>query len=322
MAIEDNENNTLRETLEDAVDKVIPDENNDENGGQQIEEVNAPDFWSDEDKNRFQAITDPETRKWLLSRDEGYTSKLTEYENRYKGFNEIFEPYKDRLAQSGQQPVQVVKNLLDAQMVLEDPTRRDAGFMWLAQHYGVDLRKLVGASSDENNQDVNPDAWMDELDPGMKQFLLGLKSSVEKVSGFAQGEVEQRIQQQQNNVNSAITEFRQTKDDKGQPAYPFLSDDRVTRRMATLIKTGEVELVAGDLKSGLTKAYDQAVFSFPDLREKLTPKQEPVTKDRLLAARKAGSSVRGVGASHAQPASKGGLRDQLNEAAQEVGFLS
>jgi hypothetical protein len=42
-----------------------------------------------------------------------------EYETRYKGFDEVFAPHMDRISQAGQQPVDVIKNLLNAQVALE-----------------------------------------------------------------------------------------------------------------------------------------------------------------------------------------------------------
>lgn len=312
----------VREALEEAIDKTIPDAEV-ETSQEPVTEIAPPETWEEKDKELFTKIADPDVRKWLVDRDTNFGTKIKDYETRYSGFDDIFAPYKDRLTETGQQPVQVIDNLLKAQMVLE--SNPEEGFLWLAQRYGVDLKKLAGITAAHELTGEDGEDPLADLDPKLRDYIKGLEKKVGEFDTRFQTVDQQQANEVKQGLVNAAKEFRETTNDKGEPLYPFMSEKAVVDEMSLLIKTGVVKVEGGDVKSAYKKAYDRAIYSIPEVREKITKAatsgDTSVTKDRLLKARRAGSSLRGVGASEAQQPAKGTVREQLAGAFKEQGLL-
>lgn len=306
---------TLREQLEDAVDQTIQDP---------TPEVNAPDTWADEDKTIFSSIQDPKARQWLVTRDTDYQSKLTEAQKKYQGFEEVFKPYEERLKTTGQTREQVVTNLLRAQDILEkNPTE---GLQQLVKMFGLKPETVLAAlgikaPTQQTDDGTDPNAPEDpyaDLSPALAARMRERDKQLELLLSGQKQTQEGQIAQIRQNLASKAREFKETKDDAGQPLYPYMSDQRVVDEMSKLLKAGIVPVEGGDVMTAYKNAYERAVYSFTDLREKLTTQASAaVDQDRVNKARRAGVSPRGaVGASRSTPKVGNSVRDQLRAAAE------
>lgn len=323
------EGGSVRESLEKAVIDAAGVENTDisQENTQDASpvELNAPESWSDEDKAVWGKIADPDARKWLLGREENYTKQigeLTPLSEQYKPFQELFEPHAERMKASGQTPAQVTKNLLDAQMVLEQ--KPIDGMLWLVKQYGIDPQALMTAlGGGEQSQDP-----LGDLDPALKKYLEDALAPVKKFEEMTRTQQETETRRVAQETGNAITEFRNSVDEKTkQPLYPHLGNKEVANRMSLLIKTGEVDIVkAGGVIPALKDAYDQACRSVPGVRDDylkaLMPKVEDVNKERVMAARKAGASLRGAGGSSPSPAATGSMRETLKSKMEGAGLFN
>lgn len=301
--------------LRTQLSSVIDEHNQDQ---QQPVEINAPDDWSDDDKKYFGTIPN-ESRQWFLDRDKGYrtaadesSTKIKNYETRYADFDKVFEPHNARMAQYGQTPVQVIENLLKAQFALENSPKE--AFAYLAKMYNFDLSQLAGGEK-PNDADQDPLAGMD---PGLANFLRGLKSQIDGLSTNNNQRVDQERQQAAQQTQTTITSFRDSVDDKGVRLYPHMDKKEVADYMAQLIKSGMVKLPeTGDISPALKLAYDQAVHALPEIRKEILAASRPelpASRARLEAARRAGASVTGKSAGTASQPEPKGVRGALQAA--------
>lgn len=301
---------TLRDQLEEAVDQTIADPS---------PEINAPETWNDDDKGMFNTIQDTKARQWLLDRDTNYTKQLTDSAAKYQGFDQVFEPYTERLKTTGQTREQVVTNLLRAQDVLEKTP--EEGLRQLVKMFNIPsevVLKALGikppaADGGEVIDDENVDPYAD-LAPALAARMRERDAQLDSLLGNQRQTEEQRISQIRQSFATKATEFKETKDDKGQALYPHMSDQRVVDEMSKLLKAGIVKVEGGDVTAAYKNAYERAIYAFPDIKQKLNAS---VDQDRVLRARRAGASPRAdAGASRATPKVGTTVRDQLRAAAE------
>ena len=292
-----------------------------------------PQHWSKADKDEFLSH-DAKGREWLLKRHQSmegdYTRRvqaLAEEKRRYGQFDEIFAPHKDRLAATGQSEADVVRNVIAAQVYLEqNPVE---GLKWLAQNLGVDLKTLtIDGAAAPADADGDP---FDALDPKIANVLKGVMGDV--------GAIKQTFEQQQvtarneaaRGLQRSMTEFTAAKNEAGEPAYPHLANDEVRNTMAALIRTGQVDIEkSGGIVPALKVAYDRAVYAVPSTREALVQsewetrqkKAAGASAERVKQARRAGVSLSGSGSSGAASSDGKSIKDLLKEAAQERGFAA
>lgn len=328
MAIKDDENSSVRDALENAVieatdetpqavDSVVDPPATEV----VVDEFKVPDTWKDEDKAIFAKVTDPDVKKWLLGRDTDYTKRLTETEAKYADFDKVFEPHMERITSAGQQPAAVIKNLLGAQLVLEQ--KPIEGMLWLAKTYNINVGELVKALGGEHVAteplaDADPLA---DLSPELQKYIKGLEERVGKIDTAFESQTQTEVRLAKESMDAGITEFREAKEKDGVTlSYPYYANKAVQERMGMLLspKTpGFVDIAKlGGVVPALKEAYYQAVRSVPGVREEVLAAEKkstdlPVTRKRLEAARRAGVGVAGVSASTASLAPKGSVRDHL-----------
>lgn len=332
MSIKDNENSSVREALHSAVEEVASQsevqETSQEQAVEQPEVIEAPSTWEQADRDAFGKITDVETRKWLLKRDTDYGDKIKGLEPaqlRLQAFDKVLEPHAERLKSTGQEPAAVFDNLLKAQMVLEQKPME--GMLWLVNQYGIDRAQLIAAL---NGESKDPPAADEDNELGftpaqlkwINERIAPADKVIEGVEAQKKAENDRIIAE----TTQATKEFREELDTTTkQPMRPYITHEEVSKRMATLIKTGEVPIVNGDVKSALKEAYDQACRSVPSIRDKYlesikTQVPDP-DKERLLKARRAGVGVTGVGGSQSSRQPKGTVREQLATQFRDAGIL-
>lgn len=308
------ESGSIRESLESAVIAAAGTEENPQGAAPEV--IAAPETWADTDKQMWEKVADPEARKWLLGREESFNGKLKEAGTAYQPFQELFAPYEERLKESGQTPAQVTKNLLDAQLVLEQ--KPIDGMMWLVKHYNIPVDQLLAAlgGTAPAKEEGDTEDPLADLDPGLKKWLTDQLAPVQE---FKKGREDQQTAENlriKTEADNSVKEFLSAVDDKGAPLYPFLKNPEVGNRISILIKTGQVDIAkAGGISPALKEAYDQACRALPGVREDylkaITPPVDPVTSERLNRAKKAGVGLKGSGGSLSSPAANGSLRETL-----------
>ncbi|OJW29857.1 MAG: hypothetical protein BGO51_06150 [Rhodospirillales bacterium 69-11] len=292
----------------------------------------APQHWSAEDKAMF-AKQSPEAQQWLLARHkamEGDNTRnsqaLAEMKRRFEPIDQIFAPHRERLTQTGQSESDVVRNLLAAQLFLEQ--KPEEGLIWLAQNLNVDLRKVAGKLGGTANPDADDDPF-GTLHPKVAEAFKMLTSKVEHFETQAQRAEREAAEQAQHQLHQSITEFREAKNASGELLYPHIADQEVTATMAALIKSGNVNIEqCGGLIPALKTAYEKAIYAVPGTRDALL-KAEKAASEKKAAderarqvdkARKAGVSVSGASTSAASPVSRGSVGATLRETAREMGW--
>lgn len=304
----------VRAALEAAVTENTKDDTT------KVEDVKYPDGFSDDDKKHYSTLA-PEARTWFDNRYQTSQQQLAELNQKYtpaeqelRSYEEVFTPFADRLKTTGQTRQEVIKNLLGAQIALEQKPQE--AFKWLANHYKIDLAKLVEGV--EQTQDP-----LAELPKSVADLLKGLQEQVGTLSTAEQTRINESNRRMAENVQTQVTNFGATKDDKGAPKYPHVKNNEVLNRMMGLIKSGQVDVEkSGGVTAALEIAYDQAVWATKSTRDEMlkATQNAPTDRNRILRARRAGSSVRGAGASGAQPGGASSLRDTINAAARDSGM--
>ncbi len=262
--------------------------------------VEPPDHWSAEERERFNAISDPEARRMVLdvrqSLERGYNRKfedLAEERRQLSEWDKLFEPVDNDLKLAGVSRSQAVQRLLTAQQVLQKTPEQ--GIRWLAQQYGVDLTQM------------NP-APTEEADP---QYA-GLHEKIGSIESQVQGWLSQQQQQQAQAVQQQIEQFRSATDANGKMLHPHF--DQVKQHMAALIQTQP--------DADLEAVYDQAVYANPETRTALLSEREKAAraeadkaaKEKAAKARKATTPKGGNGGKEAP---KGGTMRESMELAYD-----
>lgn len=299
------EPNTLRETLEQAVDTTIADP---------TPEVNAPETWTDEDKTYFNGIQDPKARQWLVNKDTGYQKQITEAT---KPFDEVFKPYDEKIKGYGQTREQVITGLLHAQTVLE--TKPVEGLAWLVKQYKISPEQVLQALNikapatvEDPNRVEDPYA---DLSPALAAKMRERDSQLDFLLNGNKEQQDNQVQQVRQNFVNKAQEFRETKGADGALAYPYMTDQRVVDEMSKLLKASIVKVEGGDVTAAYKNAYERAVYSFPDIRDKIA---STVDQERVKRAKRAGASPRtDAGASRVTPKVGNSVREQLAAAYSE-----
>ena len=138
------------------LDEETNDNNND--GLQQT----APDHWSQEDKDRFNALNDlgdegKQAQDFLLGRHKAmeadYTRKtqeIADFKKTWQPLEEAIEPYAQGLTEAGVTPTQYFYNLGKADEFLKNnPTE---GIKWVAEQYGIDLAQFSGQQTESSQE--------------------------------------------------------------------------------------------------------------------------------------------------------------------------
>ena len=286
--------------------------------------IEAPKHWAAKDKDVFKQAP-AEIQKWLLDRskaqDADYTKRVQGLQP-YQEMAKVAQAWNPYLTQRGLQPHIAFDALLQAEWKLRHGTasERKAHLQYLAKHYDIPLDEQAPAEQE----------YVDPTVKTVQDQLAALRAQVEQSNQSARQQMEswQRRQQenQYNGIVSQIDSFASEADQAGQPAHPYFEE--VADEMAALV---QAERAAGR-KPDLKALYEKAVWSNPDLRQRLLALQQEEAvkrakdqaKTREDEARKAAISITGApnGASRQEPSSVGSADDDLRHAARQMGYLA
>ncbi len=245
--------------------------------------IEAPEHWSQTDKDAFNSAPD-EIKDWLLGRyksmEADYTRKTTEvaeFRTAWEPVAQMYAPHIARLAQSGITPQQHIESLANADLLLnQDPI---AGIQHVAQLYGIDLSQFAGGMEEGS------------ADPQ----VAALRQELSELRGSVQRRDHEVAQQEHSKVVSQLESFAEAKTDDGELAHPHF--DAVVEDMILL---AQAERAAGR-EPALNDLYEKAVWSNTSVREMMQTaqreaaeqKRQKEARAKAAKAKKASKSVNG-----------------------------
>lgn len=219
----------------------------------QPKKLDAPATWRNEAKAKWDAL-DPLLKEEILKREkesaQAATARGEEIKQVKAFYDEIGPVISPRLAawqQQGLTPKQAVSELF----AISDYAGRDPqGFIkWFQDRMGLNSQ-----DGSQSQLSVDPDVAR------LEQTIQGLQAKLQQFEGYTQ-------QQQLQSTKSEIEAFATEKDANGTPIRPHF--DAVEAQIRRLVPIIKAENPGASARAILQKAYDEAVYLNPDVREQI-----------------------------------------------------
>lgn len=269
----------------------------------------APQGWTPAGKAVWAQV--PEAARAEIARREAEQHKLAtrvdEERQIARSFNQITEQHADVIRAAGVHPLRVYQDFLGILNVLTTgrPEQKAALIRDVAIRQGLDLRALAGMGAQQFQQpgqaSLPPSAVPPEIAQAAREW--------HEFKARQQQEARQLEEQQQQQTLEEIVAFR------SKPEARFF--DAVKDQMVALLQVGAVQ--------SLEEAYEQAVWTRPDIRQILQGEQDAARQAaeqkrlKTVSARNKGVSVRGgVGGSPQGATENRSLREDLQAALAEA----
>lgn len=265
-------NNTVNDAKEEAYSEEVATPLNVADEEASEPEIEAPEQWSNEDKDVFKAI-DKKGKEFILRRhremEAAHTRKSQKFAEEIRvaeKFNKIIEKHKPHLDQLKIDPFEAFDKLVstDVRFRTGSDQEKTALMNDLARYYAARL---------------DPEAApMAPIDP---RLLDVVKRQEERLAQIEN----ERIEQERSSLQNLVVSFSTEKDDKGHPKHPHF--ESVRQQMGQLMTAGVART--------LDEAYEQAILINADLRKEYFSKQfrEEDTAKKTVASRKASLNVKG-----------------------------
>lgn len=230
----------------------------------------APSSWSPKAREKWATLPE-DIRAEVTRREEASANgvrKLTEETAPIRQFTESLRPVLQEASTLGQNPVEYITRLAQAERGLrqQDPEARFQTLLGLADQYGIPLRNII-------NKSVGHDIVPPQQQPVHAQLPPEVVQRLDQLTQYQQ-------QTQETTLRTQVETFKAGKE--------FFDDCRDT--MAALIDSGQAQT--------LEDAYEKAQWLVPGVREVLLERQVSGRKaDNLTAAQKAalGATVKTKG---------------------------
>lgn len=201
----------------------------------------------------------------------GFAQKAEEIKA-YEPLRQALTPHAARLQSQGRHPAEVIAQLLDTQARFEaNPAE---GVKWLAQSYGVDLSKLAAPPS----QGAGAGEWVDPQVSALDQRLSQYERHLQTLTHQQEQE---RAAMAQDAAAREVSSFEQDT-----AKYPHFQAAR--EEMSRLVMAG--------VTTDLADAYERAIWTIPEIRQRIQEDQRKAERDAEVkaaaAARARGVSVR------------------------------
>ncbi|WP_052119967.1 hypothetical protein, partial [Inquilinus limosus] len=264
--------------------------------------LRPPPGWSIGAKAAFAALP-KEVQEAVAKREQEVNDGLAKLAE-YKGIDKAVEPFLPALTMRGVTPAQAIKQLFDAQAVLDrDPVN---GIAWLARSYGVDLRQFAQQPGNGQQPGHQPNP--------LAQYLQPLVQEINALKGQFTTQQQQAVEYQR---STALAEIQAFAADPKRVYFEDLKDD-----MALLIQGGRAK--------DLGEAYDMAAWAHPEIRVALIKEQQAAAQaetqrkaaEVAAKARQAGGSLTGAPVPGSQSLglpSSGSIEDDLRAAFVDAG---
>ena len=238
----------------------------------------------------------------------------------YQGIESVMAPRRQALAMQGYtDDVAVIKAMFAYSDFID---QKPVEFIQqLMQSKGLTFDN--GQQPQPNGNGAQPDAE-DYDDPVIKKIVADnqtLRNELNQIKQGLQGNVQAQRQQEISEAASALTAFRDEKDEKGRLKHPYMAEPRIRKAMSAMLRAG--------LAPDHVKAYDMACRADPDVNAKIAAAAEAEreraraleARKKAEAAQRAGSSVTGTPAGPVAAALPGkDAREDLRAVAAEMGF--
>ncbi len=239
-----------------------------------LKPVEAPRNFTADQKAQF-AKLNREVQEWVATIerereavDTRRSQEAAELKRTAEPFLNAIAPYRQYLEQIAPQvrqtPDQMIGAILSAEHTLRtgNPQQKAQAFAQLAQQYQVDLAALTGGQQAAYHQPQQP-----AFDP-YAQRLTALEQRLQQ----------EREEQQARETSIQIDNFKNAKDETGQPKYPHF--ERLRSAMALSLANNEV--------ATLDEAYAKAYGPIKELVEsEVAARQTAAEKERAAAIDKA-----------------------------------
>ena len=294
----------------------------------------APEHWSAEDKATFARLP-KEGQSFLLKRHGDMEAEFTRKSQASAGavqFTQALAPvFNDpqiaaSLKQAGVHPVQAIQEWATWHKMGTSPDQQDKFKLLvdLTQRMGLDPARVFAAFTQPppNPMGLSPE---DLKDPAVKFIADHLGRTQSKLDAIERDQ-QQRDQREQQaraewglrNARQGIDGFADEATKDGRPARPYF--DAVLPIIIDLFKANP--------NRDLAEAYETACWAHPEVRKQLVAAEQfrNQSKNDIARARIAQrGNTRGVTTPVARPngadgPSRGGIRDAIEQSADEVGF--
>ncbi len=275
-SFEDAESPAVEETVTEPVADTPPETNTDApvegavvtEGDDAPITLTAPEHWSEAHRDTFTALA-PEGQQFLLDRHkemEGdYTKKSMEqadYRKTWEPVEQIFAPYQQQMAQTGQVPADFIGRMLNFEQRFD------------ADPLGVATQLLQEKGIDINNIPISGQEGF--VDPE----IANLRQELNQLQGSLVQREQSDYDTRRTTVDSNIQNFKDEKTEAGELAHPHF--DLVLDDLAAL---AAVERQAGR-EPDLGQLYDKAVWMNPEVRETVLKAQREAAHEDDLAGRR------------------------------------
>ena len=273
------------ETQSDNVQKVDETEEQTQTTPAEVDEwLNAPAAYTQDRKDNFKNLPQ-DWRKYLIEREKQTEKGFSEFGNKinsYKYIDDLYNGRQDRLKQFG----------------INSP-RQWAEF-WSLISDGLAVNPQATVDEIKNIYGLNGNATPNSNDNELLMRLNAQERQLQQLQSFLQGD----------KIKRDIDAFVNSKDDAGNPKYPYFND--VKQNIGILMDRGVCKT--------LEEAYNQSVWANEEVRKKLMDAQQ---KAELNAKTEAAEKAKQAGFS---PTSKATapereltLREELEKQFDELG---
>jgi hypothetical protein len=295
----------------------------------------VPEHWSAEDKATFAKLPQ-EGQAFLLKRHGDMEAEFTRKSQASAGavqFTQALAPiFNDpqiaaSLRQAGVHPVQAIQEWASWHRMGTSPDQQDKFklLVGLTQRMGLDPARIFSALSSQ--PPPNPAGLSDEdlKDPAVK-FIADHLGKTNSELATIRGELQRRDQiEQQARADWGVRSARQGIDGF---ADEKSKDGRQLRPHFDAVLPIIIDLFKANPQRNLAEAYDTACWAHPEVRKQLlqaeqfrTQSQNDIAKARIAQR----GNTRGVTTPVARPngadgPSRGGIRDAIEQSADEIGY--
>ena len=243
------------------------------------QQVQAPDFWPDEDRQKFNALPDDATRQTVLDYQKSIEKSARDKFNaadRARKFEQevgqIMAPFDAELQGAGMTRLDGIKRLVNAERLLRQNPQE--GLNWLLSQYGGGQFEVVRKGAQPAQAQTAAPAAQQPSGNGHISEATVAQLVDQRFQSIIAAQQRQQQQAQVEEAQTRIQEFAVATGEDGAPKYPHFEEVKV--HMGALMQSGAAQ--------SLEDAYEQAIWTLPALREGLV-------KARQEAAAKAASEA-------------------------------
>jgi hypothetical protein len=291
----------VEEEVTEGIEEVVEELEEEAEEGDEEVSLEAPKEWSEDEKTAFASIyeSNPQEAKLISDR---YTNmhkafhersqELSRARKENEGIDKLFNPRLNEMQRAGLSKEVVVEKLLGWDTyITESPL--DA-ITALAKQNNIDLTELAFGG--------------DEDDSFESEAIKKLEAKIQELEAKNSNDEESKATAEYQKNLQMVQEFTTKTDDNGNLAHPYYEE--VAGEMLKHVQQGKT----------MEQAYEAAIWSNPDVRQKLladTKKGESVEdkKARIAKAKRAGASVSNAKGkkSAVKPSESLTLRDSLKQ---------